>query len=47
MQLKTRVPPCVFFDWWVNPRELWGYWLGSSMKELEKITKGLKGFVAL
>ena len=27
MQLETRVPPCVFFDWWFSPRELWGYWL--------------------
>jgi hypothetical protein len=26
-QLETRVPPCVFFDWWFSPRELWGYWL--------------------
>ena len=27
MQLETQVPPCVFFDWWFIPRELWGYWL--------------------
>jgi hypothetical protein len=27
MQLETRVPSCVFFDWWLSPRELWGYWL--------------------
>jgi hypothetical protein len=27
MQLETRVPPCVFFGWCFNPRELWGYWL--------------------
>jgi hypothetical protein len=27
MQLEPRVPPCVFFDWWLSPRELWGYWL--------------------
>jgi hypothetical protein len=27
MQLETRVPPCVFIDWWFSPRELWGYWL--------------------
>ena len=26
-QLEPRVPPCVFFDWWFRPRELWGYWL--------------------
>jgi hypothetical protein len=28
MQLEPRVPPCVFFDWWFSPRELWEYWLG-------------------
>jgi hypothetical protein len=27
MQLETRVPPCVFFDWWFSPRELWRCWL--------------------
>jgi hypothetical protein len=27
MQLEQLVPPCVFFDWWFSPRELWGYWL--------------------
>jgi hypothetical protein len=27
VQLETQVPPCVFFDWWFSPRELWGYWL--------------------
>ena len=27
MQLETQVPPCVFFDWWLSPRESWGYWL--------------------
>ena len=27
MQLEPWVPPCVFFDWWFSPRELWGYWL--------------------
>ena len=27
MQLETWVPPCVFFDWWFSPRELWAYWL--------------------
>jgi hypothetical protein len=27
MQLETQVPPCVFFDWWFSPRELWWYWL--------------------
>jgi hypothetical protein len=27
MLLETQVPPCVFFDWWFSPRELWGYWL--------------------
>jgi hypothetical protein len=26
-QLEPRVPPCVFFDWWFSPKELWGYWL--------------------
>jgi hypothetical protein len=27
MQLEKRFPPCVFFDWWFNPRELWVYCL--------------------
>jgi hypothetical protein len=27
MQLETWVPPCIFFDWWFNPRECCGYWL--------------------
>jgi hypothetical protein len=27
MQLEPQVPPCVFFDWWFSPKELWGYWL--------------------
>jgi hypothetical protein len=27
MQLETREPPCVFFNWCFSPRELWGYWL--------------------
>jgi hypothetical protein len=27
MQLETRVPPRVLFDWWFSPRELWRYWL--------------------
>jgi hypothetical protein len=27
MQLETGVPPCVFFDWWFSPKEIWGYWL--------------------
>jgi hypothetical protein len=27
MQLEPWVPPCVFFDWWFIPWELWGYWL--------------------
>ena len=27
MQLEPQVLLCVFFDWWFNPRELWGYWL--------------------
>jgi hypothetical protein len=27
MQQELQVPPCVFFDWWFSPRELWGYWL--------------------
>ena len=27
MQPEPQVPPCVFFDWWFSPRELWRYWL--------------------
>jgi hypothetical protein len=27
MQLETLVPPCVLFDWWYSPRDLWGNWL--------------------
>jgi hypothetical protein len=27
MQLEPHLPPCVFFDWWFSPKELWGYWL--------------------
>jgi hypothetical protein len=27
MQLEPWVPPCVLFDWWFSPWELWGYWL--------------------
>jgi hypothetical protein len=27
MQLEPQVPPCVLFDWWFSPKELWGYWL--------------------
>jgi hypothetical protein len=27
MQLEPWAPPCVFFDWWFGPKELWGYWL--------------------
>jgi hypothetical protein len=27
MQLEPQVPPCVFFDWWFNPKELWESWL--------------------
>ena len=27
VQLEPWVPPCVFFEWWFSPRELWGYWL--------------------
>ena len=27
MQLEPWVPPCVFFDWWFNPRKHWEYWL--------------------
>ena len=27
MQLEPQIPPCVFFDWWLSPRKLWGYWL--------------------
>jgi hypothetical protein len=27
IELEPQVPPCVFFDWWFNFRELWGYWL--------------------
>ena len=30
MQLEPQVPPCVFFDWWFSPREVWGYWLSCS-----------------
>jgi hypothetical protein len=25
--LEPWVPPCVLFDWWFSPWELWGYWL--------------------
>jgi hypothetical protein len=25
IQLEPQVPPCVFFDWWFSPKELWGY----------------------
>jgi hypothetical protein len=25
MQLEPWVPPCVFFDWWFSPWELWDY----------------------
>ena len=27
MQIETRFPPYVFFDWWFSPREHLGYWL--------------------
>ena len=27
MQGEPWAPPCVFFDWWFSPRELWRYWL--------------------
>jgi hypothetical protein len=27
MQLEPWVPPCAIFGWWINPWELWGYWL--------------------
>jgi hypothetical protein len=27
IQLEPWVPPCVFFDWWFSPWELWGYCL--------------------
>jgi hypothetical protein len=27
VQLEPGVPPCFFFDWWFNPRELWVYCL--------------------
>jgi hypothetical protein len=27
MQLESRVPPCVFFDWCFSPKEVWRYWL--------------------
>jgi hypothetical protein len=27
MQLEPWVPPCVLFNWWLSPWELWGYWL--------------------
>jgi hypothetical protein len=26
-QLGSWIPPCVFFDCWFSPRELWRYWL--------------------
>jgi hypothetical protein len=41
MQLEQGVPPCVFFDWWLSPREFWGYWLVHIVvpliENLEKI----------
>jgi hypothetical protein len=30
MQLESWVPPCVLFDWWFSPWELWGGLIGSS-----------------
>jgi hypothetical protein len=27
MKLEPWVPPCIFFDWWFSPKELWEYWL--------------------
>jgi hypothetical protein len=27
VQLEPWFPPCVFFDWWFGPRDVWGYWL--------------------
>ena len=24
IQLEPLVPLCVFFDWWLSPKELWG-----------------------
>jgi hypothetical protein len=27
MQLEPQIPPCVFFDWWFSPWELWRYCL--------------------
>ena len=27
VQLEPWAPPCAFFDWWFNPRELLGHWL--------------------
>jgi hypothetical protein len=29
MQIETRIPPCVFFDGWFSPRELWGVLVSS------------------
>jgi hypothetical protein len=27
MQLEPWVSSCIFFGWWFNPWEFWGYWL--------------------
>jgi hypothetical protein len=27
IQIKPHVPRCVFFDWWIRSKDLWGYWL--------------------
>ena len=27
IKLESQVPPCVFFDWWFSPKNIWGYWL--------------------
>jgi hypothetical protein len=34
MQLEPWVPPCVFFDWWFSPREIWGYWLVHNIPSM-------------
>ena len=37
MQLEPPVPPCVFFDWWFNTRELWSYWLVHIVVPLREL----------
>jgi hypothetical protein len=31
MRLEPLVPPCVLFDWWFRPWELWGIWLVDTV----------------